>query len=274
MGGRGTAAARAPLRAGGRERRVPRGVRPDPDRAARRGRRARPTTTRGARHPSDRRATSAGSGRRGTPASAPRPSATSATASARRGAARGRCALTLGSDSHAVVDPFEEMRAVSSTSGWPPGSAGMVRAPSCCGRDVDGHRSLGFGDAGPDRGRGRADLVTVDLTTLRTAGAGATRDRGLRRHGRRRHQVVAGGWSSTAARPRRRPRADLRLGRDRVTSVLVTGIGELVTNDPQRHAARRSSRRRAGRRGRGSPGSAAPRGAPRPTRSSTSAAGR
>ena len=48
-----------------------------------------------------------------TPASAPPPSATSATASARAGPSTTRGSpLTLGSDSHAVIDLFEEMRAV------------------------------------------------------------------------------------------------------------------------------------------------------------------
>ncbi len=48
-----------------------------------------------------------------TPASARPPSATSATASARpRACTHAGARLTLGSDSHAVVDLFEEMRAV------------------------------------------------------------------------------------------------------------------------------------------------------------------
>ncbi len=66
------------------------------------------------RHPPHRRRHRARSATRGaTPASARPPSATSATASARAAAlAEAGARLTLGSDSHAVIDPFEEMRAV------------------------------------------------------------------------------------------------------------------------------------------------------------------
>jgi len=38
----------------------------------------------------------------------------------------------------------------------------------------DGHRSLGFDDAGRIAEGQRADLVTVDLDTIRTRGTGAT----------------------------------------------------------------------------------------------------
>ena len=81
--------------------------------------------------------------------------------------------LTLGSDSHAVIDPFEEMRALETDERlatrarghW--SAAELLRAGS-----VDGHRSLGFGDAGQIAVGMRADLVTVDLCSPRTAGAG------------------------------------------------------------------------------------------------------
>jgi cytosine/adenosine deaminase-related metal-dependent hydrolase len=83
-------------------------------------------------------------------------------------------ALTLGSDSHAVVDLFEEMRAVEmhqrlaeqSRGHW--SAAELLRAAT-----VDGHASLGFDDAGRIAVGRRADLVTLDLTTPRTAGCGA-----------------------------------------------------------------------------------------------------
>ena len=85
-----------------------------PDRAARRGRCARAAHQRRARDAPDRRRHRAARRlRHVTPASARPPSATSATASARRGALHDAGSpLTLGSDSHAVVDLFEEMRAV------------------------------------------------------------------------------------------------------------------------------------------------------------------
>jgi formiminoglutamate deiminase len=120
--------------------------------------------------------------------------------------------LTLGSDSHAVIDPFEEMRAVElnerlATQRRGTWSAGALLAAAT----VDGHRSLGFGgfDSGGDSGRdhdtggshiakhagvsrnmrtpsgrassgragviepgARADLVAVATDSTRTAGTG------------------------------------------------------------------------------------------------------
>ena len=81
---------------------------------------------------------------------------------------------TLGSDSHAVVDLLEEMRALEmderlarrSRGHW--SAAELLRSAT-----ADGHASLGFPDAGRIAVGHRADLVTLDLTTPRTAGAGA-----------------------------------------------------------------------------------------------------
>jgi len=80
--------------------------------------------------------------------------------------------LTLGSDSHAVIDLFEEMRAVelderlaSQQRGHWTASELLVAATSA------GHASLGF-DAGRIAVGGRADLVTLDVTSPRTAGTG------------------------------------------------------------------------------------------------------
>jgi cytosine/adenosine deaminase-related metal-dependent hydrolase len=82
-------------------------------------------------------------------------------------------ALTLGSDSHAVIDLFEEMRAVElderlatrERGHWD--AAELLRAAT-----IAGHASLGFGDAGAIAVGNRADLVTLDTTTPRTAGTG------------------------------------------------------------------------------------------------------
>jgi formiminoglutamate deiminase len=81
--------------------------------------------------------------------------------------------LTLGSDSHAVVDLFEEMRAVElderlatrERGHWTAGE--LLRAGT-----VAGHRSLGV-DAGRIEVGARADLVIVDTGSPRTAGTGA-----------------------------------------------------------------------------------------------------
>ncbi|WP_323791439.1 formimidoylglutamate deiminase [Nocardioides sp.] len=81
--------------------------------------------------------------------------------------------LTLGSDSHAVIDLFEEMRAVElderlareQRGHW--SAAELVEAAT-----ATGHHSLGWSDAGRIAVGQRADLVTLDHTSPRTAGTG------------------------------------------------------------------------------------------------------
>jgi formiminoglutamate deiminase len=82
--------------------------------------------------------------------------------------------ITLGSDSHAVIDPFEEMRALEMDERL----ASRTRGHWTAGELLDaatrvGHRSLGFADAGEIAVGQRADLVTLDVATPRTAGTGA-----------------------------------------------------------------------------------------------------
>ncbi|MFI7697561.1 formimidoylglutamate deiminase [Nonomuraea sp. NPDC049480] len=80
--------------------------------------------------------------------------------------------ITLGSDSHAVIDLFEEARAVElderRASGkrghWP--AADLLAAATCTGQ-----ASLGFPDAGMLVPGAWADLVSVRLDSVRTAGA-------------------------------------------------------------------------------------------------------
>ncbi|GAB3401144.1 formimidoylglutamate deiminase [Flindersiella endophytica] len=82
------------------------------------------------------------------------------------------CELTLGSDSHAVIDPLEETRALelderlrSRTRGqWP--AAELLRA-AC----EAGHAALGFAGAGVITPGAWADLVSVRLDSVRTAGS-------------------------------------------------------------------------------------------------------
>jgi formiminoglutamate deiminase len=82
-------------------------------------------------------------------------------------------ALTLGTDSNAVIDLFEEMRAVElderlvsgRRGSW--GAAGLLSAATSQGQE-----SLGF-SAGRIEPGAWADLVTMDVTSPRTAGAGA-----------------------------------------------------------------------------------------------------
>ncbi len=83
------------------------------------------------------------------------------------------CPLTLGSDSHAVIDPFEEMRALEHDERLATQQRGHWSAVEllAAGTSV-GHTSLGFADAGRIAVGARADLVTLDLRTPRTAGSG------------------------------------------------------------------------------------------------------
>jgi formiminoglutamate deiminase len=79
--------------------------------------------------------------------------------------------LSLGSDSHAVIDLLEEARAMelnerlrSRTRGhWT--AAALLRAAS-----ADGHAALGWDDAGAIETGMLADLTTIALDSVRTAG--------------------------------------------------------------------------------------------------------
>lgn len=83
--------------------------------------------------------------------------------------------LTVGTDSHAVIDAFEEMRAVelderlSSQERGRWSAAELLEAAS-----VTGHSSLGFDGAGLIAVGAPADLVTLDLRSPRTAGTGGS----------------------------------------------------------------------------------------------------
>ncbi|WP_405582355.1 formimidoylglutamate deiminase [Streptomyces sp. NBC_01190] len=84
---------------------------------------------------------------------------------------RAGCPLSLGSDSHAVIDLFEEARAMelnerlrSRTRGhWT--AAELLRAAT-----EDGHASLGWTDAGRLVAGALADFTTIALDSVRTAG--------------------------------------------------------------------------------------------------------
>jgi formiminoglutamate deiminase len=81
--------------------------------------------------------------------------------------------LTLGSDSHAVVDLFEEMRAVELDERLATQRRGHWSADELLTAATSaGHASLGFQDTGRIAVGAPADLVTVDLESMRTAGTG------------------------------------------------------------------------------------------------------
>ena len=80
--------------------------------------------------------------------------------------------LTLGSDSHAVIDLFEEMRAVELDERLATEQRGHWTAAELLTAGTR-HDSLGWDDAGSIAVGSRADLVTVATDRVRTAGTGA-----------------------------------------------------------------------------------------------------
>ncbi|ANY09359.1 formimidoylglutamate deiminase [Pseudonocardia sp. HH130630-07] len=81
----------------------------------------------------------------------------------------------LGSDSHAVIDLFDEARAVELDERLRSRERGVLDAATLLDcATVEGHRALGRPDAGTIAVGARADLVAVDLGSVRTAGCGAS----------------------------------------------------------------------------------------------------
>jgi formiminoglutamate deiminase len=82
--------------------------------------------------------------------------------------------LALGSDSHAVIDLFEEARAVELDERLDTGERGRNPAGALLEAATDaGHRCLGWSEAGRIEHGAIADLVTVALDTPRMAGTAA-----------------------------------------------------------------------------------------------------
>jgi len=80
--------------------------------------------------------------------------------------------LTLGSDSHAVIDLFEEMRAVELDERLATQERGHWTAAELL-TAATRHDSLQWDDAGSIAVGNRADLVTIATDRVRTAGTGA-----------------------------------------------------------------------------------------------------
>jgi cytosine/adenosine deaminase-related metal-dependent hydrolase len=81
--------------------------------------------------------------------------------------------LTLGSDSHAVIDICEEMRAVELDTRLVTSRRGHWRSDELLAASTaSGQASLGFPDAGRLVAGQWADLVTFDIDSPRTAGTG------------------------------------------------------------------------------------------------------
>ena len=83
--------------------------------------------------------------------------------------------FSLGSDSHAVIDLLEEARAVELDERLATQRRGSIPAQRLLeAATVDGHRALGWFDAGRIAVGARADLVALDVNSVRTAGGGPT----------------------------------------------------------------------------------------------------
>lgn len=79
--------------------------------------------------------------------------------------------LTLGSDQHAVIDMFEEARGLELDERLATLERGRFRPDQLVrAATEDGHRSLGWPDAGRIEAGARGDLVAVRLDSVRTAG--------------------------------------------------------------------------------------------------------
>ncbi|MET0422765.1 MAG: formimidoylglutamate deiminase [Actinoplanes sp.] len=78
--------------------------------------------------------------------------------------------LSLGSDSHAVIDPFEEARGLEMNERLASRRRGRFTPAELIAAGA-GHASLGWTDAGSIAAGNRADLVCVRLDSPRTAGA-------------------------------------------------------------------------------------------------------
>ena len=77
--------------------------------------------------------------------------------------------LSLGSDSHAVIDPFEEARGVEMGERLATERRGRFTVAELLAAATN-HASVGWPDAGTIAPGNRADLVAVSLDTVRTAG--------------------------------------------------------------------------------------------------------
>lgn len=126
--------------------------------------------------------------------------------------------LTLGSDSHAVIDLFEEMRAVELDERLATQARGHWASGELIAAATEtGQASLGFADAGRIAVGARADLVVVDAASVRTAGTGRSAETAVFAAGAAdvTEVVVDGVWHDAAQ------------VRERAARDLDTAIGEL-----------------------------------------------
>ena len=88
----------------------------------------------------------------------------------------GGASLSLGSDSHAIIDLFEEARALELDERLATGVRGNHSAGDLLGAATEsGYRCLGWPDGGRIEAGALADLVTVSLKSVRLAGTAPER---------------------------------------------------------------------------------------------------
>ncbi|HEY1523122.1 MAG TPA: formimidoylglutamate deiminase [Solirubrobacteraceae bacterium] len=84
------------------------------------------------------------------------------------------CRLTIGTDSNALIDPWEEMRAIELDERLASGSrGGLDGATLLRSGTASGYESLGWPEGGRIAEGALADLVCLDLTGVRLAGCSA-----------------------------------------------------------------------------------------------------
>jgi formiminoglutamate deiminase len=88
--------------------------------------------------------------------------------------AEGGALLSLGTDSNALIEPFEEARAVELDERLETGRRGGISAAELLrAASADGCAAIGWPEAGTIAPRGLADLVTIRLDGVRLAGTSA-----------------------------------------------------------------------------------------------------
>lgn len=140
----------------------------------------------------------------------------------------GRGLFSLGSDSHAVIDLFEEARAVELDERLASRQRGVIAADRLLrAATTDGQQALGWADAGVLTVGSRADFVAVDVNSVRTAGAGATVENVVFAAGAGDvTDVVVDGRAVVADRQ--------HLTVDDTAAELASAIGELMDAEPAR----------------------------------------
>ena len=123
--------------------------------------------------------------------------------------------LSLGSDQHAVIDPFEELRGLEMHERLATNERGRFSADDLLrAATFNGYRRLGWADGGHISKGALADFVTVRTDTRQHGGCRARPDHLLRDRGRR--------------RPRRRRRGGRRRdGTHRIGDVARLLVGAL-----------------------------------------------